>query len=77
MINALQKIATDLDKDNPIKDDFLIHLLEIFVQLGLQSRKLSEKTHSKVGLDMIMNLNNQLYMVKLIYDIMVNININH
>ena len=49
VINSLQKIAEELDSNNPLKDDFLIHLLEIFVQLGLQARKISEKTHSKVS----------------------------
>jgi len=48
VINSLQKIASELEYKNPIKEDFLVHLLEMFVQLGLQARKLSEKTHSKV-----------------------------
>lgn len=48
MINALQKIAVSIDKASTMKDDFLVHLLEIFVQLGLQARTISKQTNSKV-----------------------------
>lgn len=49
VINALLTIATTLSKNTPMGLDFLVHLLEMFVQLGLQVRKMSEKTHSKAS----------------------------
>ena len=50
VINALHAIANQLDDESTMCNDFLVHVLEMFVQLGLQARKMSEKTHSKVSL---------------------------
>ena len=49
VINSLHHVAMGMTEDLPIRNDFLIHLLEMFVQLGLQARKICEKTHTKVS----------------------------
>ena len=48
-MKALERIANDITQTSD-KRDFLLHLLEMFVQMGLQVRQLSEKAHRKVGL---------------------------
>ena len=48
VINALYTISSQMKCHN-LRNEYLIHLLEMFVQLGLQARKISEKTHAKVS----------------------------
>ena len=49
VMKALERIANNITQTSD-KRDFLLHLLEMFVQMGLQVRQLSEKAHRKVGL---------------------------
>ena len=48
VINALFTISSQM-QNHSLQNDYLIHLLEMFVQLGLQAREMSEKTHTKVN----------------------------
>ena len=57
--NALQVIANKLVEKTAMQSDFLIHLLEMFVQVGLHARKMSEKAHIKVRSLITRNLHMQ------------------
>lgn len=49
-MKALERIANNITKTG-YQREFLLHMLEMFVQMGLQIRQLSEKGHRKVGVN--------------------------
>ena len=48
VMKALERIANDITKTG-FQREFLLYLLEMFVQMGLQIRQLSEEGHRKVS----------------------------